>query len=533
MSTEATGTNTDKAVTDTAKMSSVHDLTAQIVQIRSGATTAEELLSASLDLADRVNDRVGAILERFDESALTADRSAEHSAGPLAGLPLGIKANIAVSEAVPTSQSRVFDPEFHRGRDAEVVARLRAGGGVIMGATTMVEHAAGRPDPALDFPIPRNPWDLSRWPGGSSCGTAIAVSLGIISAGLGTDTSGSCRIPAAFCGVTGMRPAMGSLPVDGIMPAAPSLDIVGPIARSARDCRVLLEVMRGQTVGSSRRGRTVRVVVPEQVLGSTRITHDTAAAFDEALRTLEALGVETSTVDVPYLDELIAATLTIMVREMYEVHSDRLASRWNDYGRSFRRLALAGALVTDDAYQSALNSAGVLRGRLSELLPNGTALGLPTWPSAAPPYVFRGGTPQDDWNLTAAFSATGNPALAIPMGFDEAGLPLSLQLIGSGPEASGSENIAAGATGPEANGTAGEDTILSLGELYQTHTDHHLQVPDFDLVTALALIPDSDEGVDAVGEEPQLPPQITDLGIPLTRADSVMLGHLIALLGAP
>ncbi|MFP3454426.1 hypothetical protein R0K30_22750, partial [Bacillus sp. SIMBA_154] len=83
-----------------------------------------------------------------------------------------------------------------------------------------------------------------------------------------------------------------------------------------------------------------------------------------------------------------------------------------------------------------------------------------------------------------------------------------------------------GATGPEANGTAGEDSILSLGELYQTHTDHHLQVPDFDLITALALIPDSDEGVDAVGEEPQLPPQITDLGIPLTRADSVMLGHL-------
>ena len=122
-STEATGTNTDKAVTDTAKMNSVHDLTAQIVQIRSGATTAEELVSASLDLADRVNDRVGAILERFDESALAAGRSAEHSAGPLAGLPLGIKANIAVSEAVPTSQSRVFDPEFHRGRDARPAAR--------------------------------------------------------------------------------------------------------------------------------------------------------------------------------------------------------------------------------------------------------------------------------------------------------------------------------------------------------------------------------------------------------------------------
>ncbi|UVI34739.1 amidase [Brevibacterium spongiae] len=476
------------------------------------------MVSASLDLTDRVNDRVGAILERFDESALAASRSAEINAGPLAGLPLGVKANIALGEAVPTAQSQVFDADFHRGRDAKAIAPLRAAGGVFTGTTTMVEHAAGRPDPAFDFPIPRNPWNLSRWPGGSSCGTAIAVSLGIISAGLGTDTSGSCRIPAAYCGVTGMRPVAGSLPMDGIMPAAPSLDIVGPIARSARDCRLLLEVMRGDSVGSSRRGRPVSVLVPKQVLDEPRITHDTTAAFDKALTTLEVLGVETSTVDVPFLDELIAATFTIMVREMYKVHSDRLAPRWNDYGRSFRRLALAGALISDDSYQSALSSAEELRGRLSELVTDGTALALPTWPSAAPPYVFRGGAPQDDWNLTAAFCATGNPALAVPMGFDEAGLPLSLQLVGSGP----------GATG-----VAGEDTILTLGELYQQHTDHHLQVPDLDLVTALPPIPDPDDGVDPSGEEPQLPPQITGRGIPLTRADEVILGHLLTLLGAP
>jgi aspartyl-tRNA(Asn)/glutamyl-tRNA(Gln) amidotransferase subunit A len=493
----------------------VRDLSAQIAQIRAGAAMPEELLRTSFDFADQVNDQVGAVLDRFDESALAASRCAAHNAGPLAGLPLGIKANIAVTEAVPTSQSRVFDPSFHRGRDAEVVARLRASGGAIACTTTMVEHAAGRPDPALDFPTPRNPWDLARWPGGSSCGTAIAVSLGIISGGLGTDTSGSCRIPAAFCGVTGMRPSSGSLPMDGIMPAAPSLDIVGPLARSARDCRLLLEVMRGQKVGSSRGSRSVRVLVPHQVVDSARISQDVSTAFEDALSTMSRLDVEISTVDLPFLDELISTTLTIMVREMYEVHRQQLGPRWSEYGRSFRRLALVGALISDSSYNSALRSAEALRKRLRDCLPDGTALALPTWPSAAPPYVFRGGTPQDDWNLTAAFCATGNPALAVPMGFDAAGLPLSLQFVG---------------TDSGTAGVAGEDTILSLGEIYQEHTDHHLHLPHLDLAAAIPPVPDPDDSVGEAAEVPPLPPQLTGTGIPLTRSDKVMLADLVALL---
>lgn len=498
------------------------DLTAQIEQIRSGTETAEAHLAASFTVADEVNDRIGAILERFDDSAATACRSTETAGGVLVGLPLGIKANIAVAEAVPTSQSRVFDQGFHQGRDSEVVARLRRAGGVIAYTTTMVEHAAGRPDPALGFPIPRNPWDPTRWPGGSSCGTAIAISLGIISAGLGTDTSGSCRIPAAYCGVTGLRPVSGSLPMDGIMPAAPSLDIVGPMARSARDCRLLLEVMRSQSVGSSRGGQTPRVLVPRQVVDSPRISAEVAAAFDLALETLRTVGLEIVPIDLPYLDQLISATLTIMLREMYVVHRDRLVSRWRDYGRSFRRLALVGALVSDEAYAAAQSSTAQLRRRLEDLLAEADVLGLPTWPSSAPPYVFKGGTPQDEWNLTAAFCASGNPALAVPMGFDDAGLPLSLQLVGSISDRTGTQAA-----------TVGEDAILSVGELFQSHTDHHLRLPHPDLDIPLPPIPDPDEGIDEYTSAPELPPQLTGLGVPLTRADEVMLGHLVDMLFPP
>lgn len=492
------------------------DLTDQIARIRSGDTTAAELLHTSIGIADDVNERMGAVLSRFDIPAEAAARHcADRGDGALAGVPLGIKANIAVAEAVPTAQSRVHDPEFFHGQDADVVARLRDAGGVIACTTTMVEHAAGRPDPALDFPIPRNPWDPTRWPGGSSCGTAIAISLGIVAGGLGTDTSGSCRIPAAFCGVTGLRPAAGSMSMTGILPAAPSLDIVGPMARSVRDCRLLLEIMSGQEIGSSRTDSQTRVLVPTQILESEQITEDARCAFDEALATMGEIGIDVATVDLPFLDDLISTTLTIMVREMYEAHRDRLATRWNDYGRSFRRLALAGALVPRADYEAAVRSAEELSGRLGEVIIEGTALALPTWPSSAPPYDFEGGTPQDEWNLTAAFCATGNPALSLPMGFDRAGMPLSLQLVGSA---------------PDERGHSGEESILHLGEAFQEVTDYHLRVPSIEQHDQLAAIADPDEHIGEAGDTGELPPELLSLDIPLTAADRATMVKLCDLL---
>ncbi|MCI4012210.1 amidase [Brevibacterium sp. ZH18] len=581
------------------------DLTAQIAAVRAGEVSASELLQDSLALADAVGEKAGVFLQRFDDSASDAARRVDRAladagaedaletvplapaplpfagtslplapttlprAGkslPLAGVPLGIKPMIAAAEAPTTAQSAVFDPSFYEGRDSVVVDRLRAAGAVVEGTTTMAEHAAGRPDPALGFPLPRNPWDLSRWPGGSSCGTAIGISLGIFAGGLGTDTSGSCRIPAAYCGITGMRPTRGSVPTGGVLNASPTLDVVGPMARSARDCRLLLEVMQGRAAGRGgeqdnssevaapskqhtanpgSEQATRRIGVPKQVVESDRIGSAVNTAFSQALVDLSASGFDIDYVDLPFLDELIAATMIIMIREMYEVHEESLPTRWTDYGRSFRRLAVMGCVISDDIYHRALGAADHLGALLDEVLQNVDALVLPTWPEPAPPYVFKGGTPQEEWNLTAAFCAVPHPSLALPMGFDDAGLPLSLQVVGP--------------YSPD-DPDRGNTVILNIGEAFQALTDHHRRFAHIDAEAVVSPVPDPDDsasgdsapGDSAPGESApgnsapgnsapdegspddrdiarsavlfdQLPEPLRRLGIPFDEADSTTL----------
>ncbi len=533
-----------------------------------GAGTCSVAGSGAADLAEGL----GVFLRRFP----TAQAGDLGGTGPLAGMRLGIKALIACAEAVPTAQSRVYDPDFCAGRDALVVARLRAAGARIAGVTTMAEHAVGRPDPALDFPIPRNPWDPARWPGGSSCGTASAIALGEVDAGLGTDTSGSCRIPAAFCGITGLRPSFGLLPLDGILPGAPSLDVVGPMARTAAECRRLLDVMRGRAGGAEDpalvdeaqvdlRGTVIGVPaellagggshdsddsgepvrVPDGARGwDERIAPGVGAAFAGALADLRAAGAEVRVVELPPVDDMVRVTMTIFVRELFDVHREGLVARWNDFGRSMRRTAASGALVDDAVYRAALERAGEYANRIDEVLaalggPAGAsaresrsvAIALPTWPQVAPPLVFKGGVPQNDWNLTGAYSATGHPALALPMGFaapgqgaaadpraaatEGMGLPVSLQLIGR---------------------HGGDDALLDLGQAYQALTDHHLRMPDRRAAAAgLARVePMPDPDAEPASEEelaavPQiLVDRLAELGIPAGLHDLVTIAGILS-----
>src|SRR5690349_12603695 len=219
--------------------------------LRTGELTSGALTAACLARADALDPDLGTYLARFDDAALAAaaaadaDLSAGVDRGPMQGIPVGMKDILAMPEGPTTAQSLVLDPAWGAGKEGPVVRRLKDAGAVITGKVTTMEFACGMPDFDKPFPIPRNPWDTSTWPGGSSSGTGNGIAAGMFLAGIGTDTGGSIRIPAAFCGTSGLMPTFGRVPKSGCVPLGFTLDHIGPLARSARDCAAMLGVIAG------------------------------------------------------------------------------------------------------------------------------------------------------------------------------------------------------------------------------------------------------------------------------------------------
>ncbi|MFJ3232135.1 amidase [Streptomyces sp. NPDC086787] len=404
--------------------------------------------------ADRLDERLGVFVRRFDPVGMETAVD-----GPLHGVTLGVKDVIATREAVPTAHSRAYDTAWHRGRDAVALRRLRAAGAVPLGMTTAAEHALGRPDPALPFPVPRNPWDPDRYPGGSSSGSAVGLVHGLFDVGLGTDTGGSIRIPAALCGVTGVKPTHGLVPTAGCHPLAPSLDTVGTLARTVRDAtRALAVAAAWDTPAPDWRGDLdgIRIGVPDRALEeSGQLSDDCRNAFDTALEHLRDQGAKVVSVELPELYPLFAAQLITLLAEGFDRHGAGLRARWDQYGRPFRRTLVLGGLIPASVYVRAQRvrawGAAGLRHRLDGL----DALATPTWPTAAPRYDDPTGLATVSW-LPSLWSAVGFPAVAVPMGFDPTGLPLSLQLAGP-------------------PGT--DRALLTVADAYQRHTDWHLRTP--------------------------------------------------------
>lgn len=457
--------------------------------VRAGELTSTSLVTACHERADALDALLGTYLTRFDETALQAGHAIDTAAGggtmsgPLAGIPLAVKDFIAAREGPTTAQSVVHDPDWFRGRDARVVQLLRDAGAVILGKTTMAEHAAGRPDPVMPFPILRNPWDIRRWTGGSSTGTANGIAAGLFPAGLGTDTSGSVRIPAAMCGISGLRPTTGRVPMSGCLPASRTLDVIGPMARTAGDLAALLRVIAPQLpaepVPESPALDGIRVGVPWSVLTDPDRGIDPGCldSFRQALADLESAGVTIVDFDLAdEIDRLIATTMLLMTRELYEVHRQNLSARWEAYGRSLRRLAAAGGSIGEDAYAAAgryaRRSATNLAGRMAGM----AAVATPTWPTGAPLHRAGGGMPEQQFNLTAAWSATGFPVLSVPMGFDDNAMPVSLQLAGAADT---------------------DYRLLRIGAAYQQRTDWHTRRPSPDPAAIPDPVPDPDEGSDS------------------------------------
>ena len=457
--------------------------------LRSGDLSSAELVRNCLDRIGRWEPTIHACVTVMEEDAMreaaVADErlaSTRRDRRALLGIPLGIKDLMETRGVRTTAGSRVLEgwiPE----QDAAVVTRLRAGGSVPLAKTNTHEFAYGTITPPT-----RNPWNSAHVPGGSSGGSAAAVATGECVGALGTDTGGSIRIPAAACGVTGLKPTYGLVSRTGIIPLSWSLDHVGPIGRSVRDCALLLDAIAGYDALDPDSvdvplldfaASLVDHVEPEAAIQGTRLgipnryffrslDPEVEQAVQTAIQVFTNLGAIVTEVEIPEsVDEMYEVYRAIQRPEAYTFHEEQgwLATRADLYSPAILEAITSGSSYSARDYIRAQRARREFSTGLDRVFSLVDALITPTLPEPArhvdridEPAVYGGVTEPAGYALryTFPFNLTGQPALSIPCGFTTAGLPIGLQLIAD---------------------HFGEPTLFRLGHSYQRVTAWHTRVP--------------------------------------------------------
>jgi 2-dehydropantoate 2-reductase len=363
--------------------------------------------------------RLNAVIRLLEPSAPTAD-------GPLRGIPVAIKDNIDVRGVVTTNASTVGVPPPAE-RDATVVARLRDAGAEVLAKTNLLEYAAGSVSPAYGMTF--NPHDPSRTSGGSSSGSTALVAAGVCDYALGTDTGGSIRVPAAYCGIVGLKPTYGLVPLDGVFPLSPTLDHVGPLTRTASQAASLLAVISGQPC-ELRGGADARIGILRRQVDDPAVEPGVRRCVEDALERLRSAGFELVDVDVPELELVDEALGTIVVKEAYDVHRELLDAEGDGYGAGTRAMIEAGRSVDAEAYDQALANQKRVAEGFARVLQQVDVLAGPTVAYPAPHEDPPVGTPQGDVEarFTGPYNLAGIPAVSVPCGIAEESLPAGLQL---------------------------------------------------------------------------------------------------------
>ncbi|HKB91302.1 MAG TPA: amidase [Opitutaceae bacterium] len=445
-------------------------------KIRSGAVTSTQLTEACLARISVYDPKLDAFITVMKEQALAqakqldAELKAGKSRGPLHGIPLGIKDNIDTAGTRTTGGSAVFEDRMPT-EDATVIAKLKAAGAVIVGKTNLEEFAIGGGETSYFGPA-RNPWALAHNTGGSSSGSGAAISAGLCYGALGTDTGGSVRMPASYCGIVGLKPTYGLVPIRGIIPLVLSLDHCGPMTRTVEDNALMLNHMTGfdkLDITSAEHPKEDYVGAMKQPVSGFRLgtpvgyfdhlDPEVAKAVEEATALLGKLTKGSKEVSLP------PTTQGSMFGEMFAYHEEyfkRAAARYMLPHRRRLEMSATNPPKASD-YVRAKWELDLLRRTIDDAFSDFDLVVLPTQ-RILPPLLddliklAHDSTPKDP-NLTSncgPFDAFGIPAISIPCGFSKSGLPIGLMI--AGPRFS-------------------EGKVLALANAYEKATEWHKRKP--------------------------------------------------------
>ena len=414
--------------------------------IRRGETTSLALTTACLEQIARRDSSINAFITVLGESARieaeSADRdlAAGHDRGPLHGIPISLKDLFDV-RGTPTTAASLVRTGHVASRDATIVTRLRQAGAVIIGKANLHEFALGTTNEESAYGPVRHPLDEGRSPGGSSGGSAASVLAGMAYASIGTDTGGSIRIPAAACGLVGLKPATGDVPTDGVVPLSTTLDQVGPLCRSVDDASIVFDVLRGAPVRTAFEPRSLsglRVGVLRDYFSSV-LDSQIARLFEDACAALAGHGAVIEEVRLPHAADIAPIYVHIVLAEGAAYHAATLDSRADRYTPNVRARLETGRYILAEDYVRAMQGREVLRREVDAALATRTCLLLPTLPIVAPKLgasMVRIGSVEEPvrnvmLRLTQLFNITGHPALTLPCGVTPDRLPAGLQIVGA------------------------------------------------------------------------------------------------------
>ena len=454
-------------------------------RIKSKEISPVEVTRAYLDRIEAQNERIGAFVTVMADAAMTQARAAEREIqsgqyrGRMHGIPIAVK-DIIYTKGVLTSAGSKVLADHVPNEDSTIVERLNAAGAVLLGKLNLSEFAIGG---TIDHPYgtPRNPWNLDHTAGGSSSGSGVATAGGLCAGALGSDTGGSIRGPAGFCGLAGIRPTYGRVTRHNVVPMCWSLDTVGPMTRTVEDCAIMLQSIAGHDPRDATSSKAqvpdyvgaltgdvtgLKVALPREMFDFEALDSEVKEAVERAVGVLAELGASTNEVSLPTSERSGAVFIANADVDCAAFHSEWLRTRPDDYDWNTRTRLESASLTPAVSYIKAQRARALIRREMLDTLEDYDVIVMPTGPVPAPTIEASTGKPggfyQGKLDLgrrryTSPAPLAGLPALSVNCGFSEAGLPIGMQIVGK----------------PFA-----EDLLFKIGHAYEQGTEWRGRHPD-------------------------------------------------------